>query len=849
MGWDEAYSRYELAKEFGFEHRGLPSPSPYLDVESAHGVRYLDANPAYPSPYTAKDGSHDDGALAGPYLGGIGTANFSRDLAGYFSGWQLQQGVHQHEAIEPAFFMLRWSTSGAQGFRGYRRLQLGEKGFSGADYRYAALFPLVYEFYSGPDLPFELLLEYYSPTIPHNYIDSCLPLSCFNFYVRSRCGEALELSIGLSWPNMLGWRLPFLATELRRSRQWPSQQNAGNSAALAQKRGGRCHLAQTRVSAVPRDEDLTGAVFLSVDGGEGWETSYKACYRACQISTGLADEDQAYTLAHMEAGFRRDGRLDNDGVSWTARWHEPLASALAATARLEPGGRSEVLFAITMDMPITSFGMGRNWRKAYTERWGCACDRSLELAEYGLDSNRAWLKAIDEWHTAELAASAGLPNSLRGARINELFFVASGGSAWLSGPAPGQERGTASLGSGRRFGLLEGFDTGYYYYNTLDLWVYAFAGLSKNWPELAECVFADFLASAAMRDGRRHLVYRQGALADNLLYGKLPHDMGSPAEDPWAILNGYVHRDDPNVWKDHNPAFITAFFLHRAIVGNMVSEAEYRSLKIIADFTIAQDLEGLGVPKHGDFGDSTWDNLDMRGLSSYASGLCIGAWAVMAALAERFEPGAAEEYRDLLVKAQASLDTLWNGRYFKTNDGGKYGEAAMTDSLLGVFLARKAGLGDLVTPDRVRAHLVSIYQYNFKEFADGAVGPLLVAEPARKRFDKDGGEELQVNEVLVGSAWAFAAMLEEYGLRAEADELCAVLAKMLYGGSGLQFRSPAAWNASGRFRAAPGGEDRRSMYSSGTIPYPKALHRHAAGVRPRPPTSRSISKCSSHPRF
>ncbi|MBN2874181.1 MAG: hypothetical protein JXM71_03725, partial [Spirochaetales bacterium] len=200
--------------------------------------------------------------------------------------------------------------------------------------------------------------------------------------------------------------------------------------------------------------------------------------------------------------------------------------------------------------------------------------------------------------------------------------------------------------------------------------------------------------------------------------------------------------------------------------------------------------------------DSTWDNLDMRGLSAYACSLCVGAWAVMAALAARFEPAAAAAYRDKLARAQVSLGTLWNGEYYRTNDEGKYADAVMTDALLGVFLARKAGLGDLAPVDRVRAHLASVYRYNYRNFADGAVGPLLVAEPGRTRYGQDGGEELQVNEVLVGSAWAFVAMLREYGMRAEATELAAVLAKMLYGGTGLQFRSPAAWNADGGFRAA-----------------------------------------------
>jgi uncharacterized protein (DUF608 family) len=350
--------------------------------------------------------------------------------------------------------------------------------------------------------------------------------------------------------------------------------------------------------------------------------------------------------------------------------------------------------------------------------------------------------------------------------------------------------------------LLEGLDTGYYYYNTLDLWVYAFPALSRNWPALADLVFADFMASAARADQRKHMVYREGCLKDNLRAGKLPHDMGSPAEDPWMQLNGYVHRDDPNLWKDHNPAFIIARYLHGQLCGARITEDEYCVLRTIADFTEAQDTDGLGVPRHVDFGDSTWDNLDMKGLSAYTAGLCIGAWAVMARLSSLFEPASEDHYRGLLKRAQAAMATLWNGSYYRTNEHGKYRNATMTDSLIGVYLARKAGLGDLLALEKVRSHLAAIHRDNFLAFANGRLGPLLVAEEGRQRYDQDGGEELQVNEVLVGSAWMFAAMLAGYGMVEEAGQLADTLGNTIYGGTGLQFRTPAAWDETGRFRAA-----------------------------------------------
>ncbi|MFZ5946282.1 MAG: GH116 family glycosyl hydrolase [Bacillota bacterium] len=797
MSWESAIARFNRAKGYGF-HFQFANNSQYYTKKSLEFRSYYIKNPAYKPPYKAKFGSHDDGPLNGPLLGGIGTSNFSRDFAGLFNRWHLQQGVHQHEVIEPAFFMLRWKMDEKIH---YKRLRIGTGDFQESQMEYACLFPFVYEYYNSEELPFELLMEYYSPTIPHNYQDSSLPVTCFNFYVKSKVAEKIELSIGLSWPNLLGWRLPHAATEVRQNFQWPSLQYAGNSGELGEVTHSQCHIIQSKVTAVKHQDDMLGNIVLSLEGKSNWNLSYKPCFRAEQINTGEKDPEQKYTIANMESIFRTKGKLNNDNTSWQAHWHEPIASALAADTILTSGQEKQLLFTITMDMPVTSFGAGRKWYKAYTEKFGATFEKSLQMAKYAIDANAQWIRDIDSWHRQEMENKGYLPEKVKGAQINELYFIVAGGSVWVTSPVEGHVEKIPKLKEKWHFGILEGFDTGYYYYNTLDLWVYAFAALSKHWPRLAENVFSDYLASALVADRRKHMVYRTATLEENLVYGKLPHDMGSAPEDPWVQLNGYVHRDDPNLWKDHNPAFIIAFYLHKQLMGSKVTKEEYDILVEIANFTANQDKEELGIPKHTDFGDSTWDNLDMKGLSTYAGGLCIGAWAVMAQLAEVFDKEKAQYYSEKLAKAQKTLQTLWNGEYFKTNDLGKYKNASMTDSLLGIFMAKKAGLGDLIPVEQAISHLKSIYENNLMAYARGKFGPLLVAEPGRQHYDRDGGEELQVNEVLVGSAWIFTAMLYEYGLTDQAHYLAENLRNMIYKGSGLQFRTPAAWDNHGNYRA------------------------------------------------
>src|SRR5699024_10188808 len=127
--------------------------------------------------------------------------------------------------------------------------------------------------------------------------------------------------------------------------------------------------------------------------------------------------------------------------------------------------------------------------------------------------------------------------------------------------------------------------------------------------------------------------------------------------------------------------------------------------------------------------------------------------------------------------------------------------ATMSEALFGVYIAKKAGLGDLLPYKNVVSHLKAIFHNNLMTYSDGNYGSLLISEEKRQYFEGDGGESIQVNEVIVGSSWVFAAMLYEYELYQEAEYLSNTLRDMVYKNTGFQFRTPAAWDNQGQFRA------------------------------------------------
>lgn len=752
----------------------------------------------FTQPVKAKPRSHDDGVQNGPLMGGLGNPMFSRSINGHFDRWQLEPGAHLHEALEPAFLAVRWIENGRSHLRKLR-VGPGEQELDETQRQYQALFPMSIEHWQSEHLPADIRVTLLSPQLPDDSRGSALPVTLIQVDLTHWKTGVESISVALFWPNLMGWSVMPLTTAQRSGQHWPNQTHAGQVNELMHHNPQRCHIAHRRQAI--DSTMVSGEVGLSARSDTG-RLSVHLTVKANQNETGTPYAEQPYTLAWLEQQWLEKGHFNDDTTQWTAHWHEPLLSALSAEFTA-PGS---VTFALTFDWPEVRFGQGRRWWRAYTDTFGRDGRQSAAIAEEAFTNLPAWLRSIDDWQRATLAGIQSTKNEwtdrTAGAILNENWSIAAGAAAWVHETVKPLTARQQPFRNQSHFGWLEGFDSGYFYYNTLDLYVYAFPALSKLWPDLAQSIFDDYLDTAAMQQNQHRPIYRTGTLAPMLVAGKLPHDLGSPAEDPWVALNGYVMRDDPNVWKDHNPSFIVSYYLHRQLVGKTVEPADLQTLDRLADFIKTQLNPDIALPVHQEFGDSTWDNLDMRGLSTYTSSWVIAAWAAMARLWEnQGEPDEAATYSTLLGKAQVGFEQLWAERFYRTNSEGKYRNATQCDALIGVFYARIAGLGDLLPVANIRRHLETVWESNVEAFHQGRFGPLLVAEPGQHRYGGDGGEELQVNEVLVGSAWVFVAMLAEYGLKEKARFLADQMASFQYGQSGLQFRTPAAWDGDGQFRA------------------------------------------------
>jgi len=165
-------------------------------------------------------------------------------------------------------------------------------------------------------------------------------------------------------------------------------------------------------------------------------------------------------------------------------------------------------------------------------------------------------------------------------------------------------------------------------------------------------------------------------------------------------------------------------------------------------------------------------------------------------------------YEALYEKGRTYMETvLWNGEYFyqitdwkgleatfdpkgdpiQEEEGPKYqyGTGCISDGVCGAWLAQQCGLGDILEPEKVKSHLLSVYKYNYRKdlsghanpqrpsYALGEEGGLLVCS-----WPYGGKPTLAfgyADEVWTGVEYQVASHLASFGYTKEAEEIVATL--------------------------------------------------------------------------
>ncbi len=745
-------------------------------------------------------GLHDGGHVQGLPLGGFGTGGIGRDYYGGFSRWTVKAGCVK-QFCEPGNLFAAWqavagqdgvarilypdpapeSIHGAPGLPGWRR------DYPAAAASYHALFPKAWYHYRAlPDMPVELICEQFSPVLPGRYREASLPVGVFVWHARNTGDRPVSLSLLFSFTNMVGWFNDFAAGR-----------------PLANRGGGLFNRPVNLPLEVP-GQSLAGVLFdrrhagAIPDEGDG-----QMCIAARMEPGVTVTRHVGCQVGYMPAGkdpwesFAAGGRLADETPSHYCGSGTDLVGALAVSVELRPGECREIPMALAWDLPVVRFGSGRRHFRHYTKHAGADGRNAAALAAEALTSYRDWSRQIDDWH-GSVIARGNRPDWYYAMLFNELYLMVDGFTMWTAGEVEGS--------SEEHFGIIECPD--YPLYNTTDLWVYGSFALLYYWPEIEKLVARRLARFVHTDDPRPRLwLWKRDERYPNKVPGAVPHDFGCPLEDPFIDCNAY-NWQNPNVWRDLNAQFVLIVARdYSATRDQELLEECWPAVKAAMARLATFDADGDGLIENTGAPDQTFDCIPLLGPGAYCNSLWLGALGSARNLAKAMNDGpAAEEFAQRLDAARHAFDSvLWNGTHYRTDTAGSHKDTVFLEQLFGVWYAGLLGVEGLVPEEKALLSTRTAYESNFLAHLDGRIGAMLFTGVAGTCDDrpttKYNPEDCQSHEALCGINLAFACHLAHVGMEKEAFTLLEAVYRIVYQEKGLWFRTPAAWNAAGDFRA------------------------------------------------
>ena len=803
--------RYWIVKERCFMHKpSITEPltttgsKPWPTIPPQAWSRRMDEVLASPSQPVFPNGANG-GHVQGAPLGGLGTGGIGRDYYGGFSRWTVKAGCLKH-FCEPSNFFATYqavegqpgvarilypdpapdSIHGTPGYPGW------QKDYPSASCSYHALFPKAWYHYRPlPDMPVELVCEQFSPLIPNNYRDSSLPVGLFVWHARNTGNKPVTLSILFNFANMVGWFNDF-------AKDRPSYNRGAdtfNTPANLPLKGGQ-------------KQELAGILFNSQFAGEVPPEGHGQMCIAARASSRVSVSrhvgfhppgagDWLPQGKDIWNKFASIGRLDQEQASFQTGPNNDLPGALAATIILPPGETCEIPMTLVWDLPVIAFGSGRRHFRQYTKHIGASGKNAAKLAAEALERYGEWSQQIDAWHH-EVISRGNRPDWYYSMLFNESYLLVDGYTVWTAGEVDGSPE--------EHFGIIECPD--YAFYNTIDLWIYGSFSLLYYWPEIEKLVVRR-LARLVDEDDPclRTWLWKKGELYPNKAPGAVPHDFGTPGADPFFHSNSYYWQNT-NIWRDLNAQFVLIvyrdyFMTKDAALLQECWPAVKDSLARLATY----DADGDGLIENTGSPDQTFDSIALIGPGVYCNSLWLGALACAEKMAQQMhDTQAAQTYQQLLAKAKKSFDTvLWNGSFYRTDTQSSFKDTVFLEQLFGVWYAELMGVHGLVAPEKITSSARVAYEKNFLQCLNGRIGAKLLSNVSHEddsapktKFNPD---ECQIHEALSGINMAFACHLLHAGMKDEAFKLLAAVYRVIYQEKGLWFRTPAAWNSNGDFRA------------------------------------------------
>ncbi len=712
----------------------------------------------------------DDGYFNGMPLGGFGTGTFSHTFRGDFTRWHMDIGKHNYKTLFPCQFGI-YENGKASILNDYKPEDgsLSSWNFSKPNGTYHALYPRAYFEYS--DL--NLILEEYSPIIPDNYQETSFPVAVFKWHISNPTKKDRELSILFSFQSIFGSKQNIFC-----------QENA-----------------------------FSGLVFDNLHG----EKNYK--YGQMGIFVQNEDVQMSYLNAFNENGdgkevwdtFSTNGTLADNQIkesNYSLLTNSP--GAICAKVHLDPGEKKTITFVLAWDYPILDTVYKTKWYKHYTKFFGKDGRSVTKIARKAFNNNERWLLEILKWQDKYLKMNK--PDWFKTFLINELYYIADGGTIWTAGKVPPEKQDSSSVKGSHlfkqeeHFGTLECFD--YPFYETLDVRFYGSFPLIKLWPNIEKVILNDYIKTVFIEDLEKKFFNHplDQSTAERKLRGAVPHDLGAPFEDPFIKINSYMHVNI-NKWKDLNSKFVLLIYRYFYFTGKKdldFLEKSWDSVELAINYLKNFDRDNDGLIENDNIPDQTYDNWTMHGPSTYCNGLWLASLKATIEMAKVLGKDP-QKYKDWFKRGKESLEQkLWTGEYYFYDTLSPHKENIMADQLCGQWYADLLELGDIFNRENIRPVLKKIFDFNVMKVGDGKIGAINGINPNGSLLPESTiwKANTQSNEIWTGVTLALASYMDLIGLKDEALKTAYGIYHVTYEKKGYWFRTPEAWDINGDFRAS-----------------------------------------------
>lgn len=743
--------------------------------DPAATVRDFDHQPA--RSFAKMAGLFEPIEATGVPLGGIGTGGITQASDGRFSRWTIKGGGVSHFDLPANGFILRVDNGTKQAMAlqpAPQGPELSAFSFSPSAPRWGGLYPFAWS--ERPPLG-DVVAEClsFSPVFPGDLETASLPVALFQWRLTNTGTEPADATLVFHMANMNGCFSQFNEGQ-------PERVAAGLENYPMNDRN-MVGVLQGRRRAGPEPLEGDGQWGIALQPSAGSNTSSTVCFDGTSDGRKIWEPLLATgELPNLGPGFVTEGGFRDVSPGLPT-------GAIASRQTLAPGESCQVTFALTWDLPIITFGQGRKWYRAYTDKWGRTGTNASALCRHALNHFQQWQSDIARWHETTTRTLGEAPHRA-GMALNELYFLVDGLTVFTSAhDAPDNLQ---------HFGLIECHD--YALYNTLDLWIYAAEAVARFDPELSAMVSRDFASQLTQDDQTPRLHQWERSSFPLNPSGSCPHDLGGPNEDPFVVPNSYTYRD-ATLWKDLNCDLVLCLWRDGEKMGGEWRARHFGAVEKAIEHLQQFDRDGDGLIENEGIPDQTFDNIPMTGPSSYCGGLWIAALMAGARMAE--EAGyqhLADRWNEQSHKAAHAFNTkLFNGQFFRVDTDGPFSQASFIEQLFGPFLARRYGLGEIVPQNHARSALKWIFENNYLDEGGGmgAVSLANVPKSARRFLPHSDDTSFQTSENQPGFNFSLCAQLEEWGLNSEADQLRRSLYRELYEKRNLIYQTPAAFDATG----------------------------------------------------